>query len=136
VQGSNNRGKAKVRVARLQQKVRRQRQDFLHKLTTRIICTSGAVCSEDLNTKGLARTKLAKSVLDVGWGGPRRQLAYKGSWYGVPVVVIDRWYPSSKRCHACGHTHAGLTLAERTWTCPVCGCILDRDLKRSPEHQG
>ncbi len=126
--GSNNRLKTRARVARLHRKVAHQRQDFLHKLSTRIVRSSGAVCIEDLNTKGLARTKLAKSILDASMGELRRQLEYKGRWYGVPVVVIDRWYPSSKRCHACGHCHAALQLSDRVWTCPACGCVLDRDL--------
>lgn len=126
--GSRNRAKARVRVARLHQKVGNQRRDFLHQLTTRIIRAHEAVCIENLNTKSLARTKLAKSVLDVGWGELRRQLLYKGAWYGVPVVAISRWYPSSKRCHECGARHNGLTLADRIWTCPGCGSILDRDL--------
>jgi putative transposase len=64
----------------------------------------------------------------VGWGELRRQLEYKGRWYGVPVVAIDRWYPSSKRCHECGNTQVGLTLADRVWTCTACGAVLDRDL--------
>lgn len=128
IKGSKNRTRARVRVARLHQKVRNQRQDFLHKLSTRIVRTSGAVCIEDLNVKGLARTKLAKSMLDAGMGELRRQLEYKGLWYGVPVVAIDRWYPSSKRCHDCGHLNADLQLSDRIWVCTACGCIVDRDL--------
>ena len=128
VKGSKNRLKARARVATLHQKVRNQRQDFLHKLSTHIVRTSGAVCIEDLNIKGLARTKLAKSMLDAGMGELRRQLEYKGLWYGVSVVAIERWYPSSKRCNACGHIKVDLRLSERTWTCTSCGCIVDRDL--------
>ena len=127
-QASRNQARARARVARLHQKVGNQRRDFLHQLTTRIIRSAGAVCIEDLHTKGLARTKLAKSVLDVGWGELRRQLLSKGQWYGVPVVAISRWYPSSKRCHECGARNGTLTLADRIWTCPGCGSILDRDL--------
>ena len=128
VKGSKNRAKARVRVARLHRKVANQRQDFLHKLTTRIIRTSGVICIEDLNVKGLARTKLAKSMLDAGMGELRRQLEYKGVWYNVPVVAIDRWYPSSKRCHACGYRNDALQLSDRTWVCHGCGSVLDRDL--------
>ena len=128
VKGSKNRTKARTRVARLHQKVANQRQDFLHKLTTRLVRPSGAICIEDLNVKGLARTKLAKSMLDAGMGELRRQLAYKGLWYGVPVVAIGRWYPSSKRCHDCGSCNADLQLSDRTWVCTACGCVIDRDL--------
>ena len=126
--GSKNRVKARVRIARVHARVANQRRDFLHQLSTRLIRAHGAICIEDLHVKGLARTKLAKSVLDVGWGELRRQLLYKGAWYGTPVVAIDRWYPSSKRCHACGARNAALTLAERIWTCPGCRAVLDRDV--------
>jgi len=125
--GSRNRARARARVARLHRKVANQRADFLHQLTTRLIRAHGAICIEDLAAKSLARTKLAKAVLDVGWGELRRQLAYKGCWYGVSVVAIDRWYPSSKRCHACGARNGALTLTDRIWTCPGCGAVLDRD---------
>lgn len=126
--GSKNRVRARVRVARLHRKVAHQRQDFLHQLSTRIIRSSGVVCIEDLNVKGLARSKLAKSTLDASMGELRRQLAYKGLWYGVPVVAVGRWYPSSKTCHDCGHINHDLHLSDRLWPCPACGSVLDRDL--------
>ena len=69
---------------------------------------------------------MAKSILDVGWGEPLRQLEYKARWYGRTFVQIDRLYPSSERCHACGHTVAALPLAARRWQSPACGAALDR----------
>jgi putative transposase len=71
---------------------------------------------------------LAKAISDVGWGEFVRMLKYKAVWYGRTLVKIDRWYPSSKRCSACGHVLDSLTLAIRTWTCPTCGAVHDRDV--------
>jgi len=128
VKGSTNRAKARARVARVHQRIAAKRNDFCHKLTTRLVKGHDAVCIEDLNVKGLARTKLAKSILDASMGTIRRQLVYKGVWYRAHVVAVGRFYPSSKLCHECGYKHAGLTLADREWGCPSCGCVLDRDL--------
>jgi len=128
VKGSNNRYKARQRVARVHQQIAAKRNDFCHKLTTRLVKDHDAVCIEDLNVKGLARTKLAKSMLDASMGMIRRQLTYKGVWYRTHVVAVGRFYPSSKLCYECGYKHDGLTLADRAWACPSCGSILDRDL--------
>ena len=128
VKGSKNRAKARLHVARVHQNVAAKRNDFCHKLTTRLVKEHDAVCIEDLNVKGLAKTKLAKSMLDASMGTIRRQLAYKGVWYRTHVVTVGRFYPSSKLCHECGYKHDGLTLADRVWACPSCGCVLDRDL--------
>ena len=126
--GSANRAKARQKVARVHQKIADKRADFCHKLTTALVKDHDAVCIEDLSVKGLARTKLAKSVMDASMGAVRRQLEYKGAWYRTPIVAVDRFYPSSKLCHECGHKNDGLTLSDRVWACPSCGCILDRDL--------
>lgn len=128
VQGSKNRGKARARVARVHQKIAAKRNDFCHKLTTRLVKGRDAVCMEDLNVTGLAKTKLAKSILDASMGTIRRQLAYKGVWYRTHVVAVGRFYPSSKLCFECGYKHEGLTLSDREWACPSCECVLDRDL--------
>jgi putative transposase len=126
--GSKNRRKARVRVARVHQKIAAKRNDFCHKLTTRLVKEHDAVCIEDLNVKGLAKTKLATSILDASMGTIRRQLQYKGAWYGVHVVAVGRFYPSSRLCHDCGYKHDRLTLSDREWACPSCGSIVDRDL--------
>jgi putative transposase len=93
----------------------------------KLIKTHQAVCIEDLNVRGLARTKLAKSVADAAMGRMRRLLEYKGQWYGVHVVVVDRFYPSTQLCHVCGFKNEALTLSDRTWRCPICGTVHDRD---------
>ncbi len=128
-QGSKNREKARRKVARAHARIADQRRDSLHKLTTRVIRENQAVCVESLAVKHLVRNHtLAKAISDAGWGKLVRQLAYKAAWYGRTLVAIDRWYPSSKRCHACGHVLDALPLAVRHWTCPACGVSHDRDV--------
>lgn len=125
--GSNNRHKARLKVARLHEKVKNQRLDHLHKLTTRLVNESDAVCIEDLSLKALARTKLAKSIHDAALAELRRQLEYKTIWSRKRLVVVDRYYPSSKTCSACGWVNQALELADRGWSC-VCGTMHDRDV--------
>jgi putative transposase len=126
--GSRNRAKARARLARVSQHVANQRRDFLHKLATKMVTQHTAICTEDLSVKGLARTKLATSVQDAGMGILLWQLAYKGQWYGTHVVSVDRLYPSTQLCHDCGVKNDDLTLADRTWVCPACGVLHDRDI--------
>jgi len=128
VKGSHNRHKARQTVARVHQKIAAKRNDFCHKVTTSLVKNHDAVCLEDLNVKALAKTKLGKSMLDASMGTIRRQLVYKGAWYRTYVVAVGRFYPSSKLCFECGYKHDGLTLSEREWACPSCGCVVDRDL--------
>jgi len=124
---SERRAKAKRAVARIHAKTANQRSDFLHKITTDLVRNNEGICIEDLSVKGLAKTKLAKSVLDAGLGEFRRQLEYKTIWNRRHLAVVNRWYSSSKTCHACGAINADLTLADRSWTC-ICGVQHDRDL--------
>lgn len=125
--GSNNRAKAVARVARAHARVADARRDFTHKLSTQIIRENQAVMVEDLCVKGLARTKLAKSVHDAGWGQFTAMLAYKAARYGRTLVKIDRWFPSSKLCSACGTVAGSMPLNVRSWACP-CGAVHDRDV--------
>jgi putative transposase len=125
--GSARKLRAKRKVALLHRRTANQRKDFLHKLTTGLVKKYEGICIEDLNVKGLAKTKLAKSITDASFGEFRRQLEYKTIWNRRHLAVIDRWYPSSKTCHACGVVNDALTLANRSWTC-VCGVYHDRDL--------
>ncbi len=127
--GSKNREKARLKVAREHVRIADQRRDGLHKMTTRLIRENQTVCVESLAVKNLVRNHmLAKAISDVGWGELVRQLEYKAAWYGRTLVKIDRWYPSSKRCHACGHVLDSLPLDVRRWTCPACGVRHDRDI--------
>jgi putative transposase len=127
--GSRNREKARLKVARIHARIADQRTDGLQKLTTRLIRENQTVCVESLAVKPLARNHiLAKAISDVAWGELVRQLEYKAAWYGRTLVKIDRWYPSSKRCQACGHVLDALPLNVRQWTCPECGVRHDRDV--------
>ena len=126
--GGKNREKARRKVARLYARIADRRKDFLHKLTTRLIRENQVMCVESLSVKNMMQNEhLAKAIADVGWGELIRQLQYKADWYGRSVVAIDKWYPSSKRCHACGHILDALPLDIRQWTCPECGTLHDRD---------
>jgi putative transposase len=126
--GSKNREKARLKVARIHARMADRRRDFQHKLTTRLIRENQTLCLESLSVKSMQKNHhLAKAIADVGWGELVRQLEYKAVWYGRTLVAIDKWYPSSKRCHACGHILDHLSLSIREWTCPECGVTHDRD---------
>ncbi len=127
VTGSRNRNKARIAVARLHQKTRNQRNDCLHKLSTDLIRHNDLISIEDLHVRGLAKTKLAKSVMDAGWGMFRSMLTYKADRANTLLIAIGRFFPSSKTCRACGLVNANLTLADREWTCS-CGTHHDRDM--------
>jgi putative transposase len=127
-QGSANRAKAKAKVARAHRKVRAARADFLHKASTSLVSDHDVIVLEDLTVTNMIRNRrLAKAISDCGWGAFRAMLEYKAARYGRRVIVIDRWYPSSKTCSACGHLLAELSLGTRTWQCPSCGTWHDRD---------
>ncbi len=127
--GSANRAKAKMKVARAHRKVRNARKDFLHRTTTRLVRENDMIAIEDLNVSGMVRNRhLARAISDCGWGEFRRQLEYKCQRYGRRLVVIDRWYPSSKTCSACGYLLTELSLSTRTWQCLSCGTQHDRDV--------
>lgn len=128
--GSNRREKARLQVARLYEHIANQRKDMLHKLSTDLIRQYDVICIEDLAPKNMVRNHcLAKSISDASWGEFRRQLTYKAKWYGREVVVVDRFYPSSQLCSACGAQWSETKdLSVRQWTCPECGANHDRDI--------
>jgi putative transposase len=127
--GSNNRAKAKAKVARAHRKVRQARADFLHRTSTSLVRRHDTIVIEDLNVAGMIRNRrLAKAIADTGWGEFRRQLEYKRARYARTLIVIDRWYPSSKTCSCCGYLLDELKLSTRRWQCPECGTLHDRDL--------
>ena len=127
--GSANRGKARTKVARAHRKVRASRQDFLHRTSARLVRDHDVIVIEDLAVKDMVRNRsLAKVISDCGWGPFRAMLEYKAAKAGRHMIVIDRWYPSSKPCSACGHLLAELSLKTRTWQCPSCGTRHDRDV--------
>lgn len=126
--GSANRAKAAAKVARAHRKVRAARADFLHRVSARLVRDHDLLVIENLNVGAMTgNRRLAKAISDCGWGTFRRLLAYKAQRAGRRLVVIDRWYPSSKTCSSCGHLLATLSLGTRTWMCPSCGARHDRD---------
>lgn len=128
VKGSNNRHKAKVRVARIHARIADIRQDHLHQLSTRLIRENQTIVVEDLNIRGMVKNhKLARAISDASWSELVRQLSYKAEWYGRKLVKVDRFFPSSKTCSACGYLLDKLPLSVRSWECPSCGAIHDRD---------
>jgi putative transposase len=127
-QGSANRAKARAKVARAHRKVRAARTDFLHKASTSLVRDYDVIVMEDLAVKNMVRNRrLARAISDCGWGTLRQMLEYKAAGYGRHLILIDRWYPSSKTCSACGYLLAALSLDTRHWTCPSCGTRHDRD---------
>jgi len=125
--GSANRRKAVVKVARAHARVADTRRDWQHKLSTAIISENQAVYVEDLCVVGLGRTRLARSVHDAGWSQFTTMLEYKAQRYGRTFGKVDRWFPSTKMCSACGALTDKLPLNVRSWTCP-CGTTHDRDV--------
>jgi putative transposase len=127
--GSANRAKAAAKVARAHRKVRNARRDFLHRASTSLVRKADLIVIEDLAVSNMLRNRhLARAISGCGWGEFRRQLEYKCERYGRRLVVIDRWYPSSKTCSACGHLLTDLSLSARSWRCPSCGTRHDRDV--------
>ncbi|WYL96732.1 MAG: RNA-guided endonuclease TnpB family protein [Gloeotrichia echinulata IR180] len=127
--GSANWKKAQLQIARLHKKIANIRKDTLHQATTLLAKNHGTVVIENLNVSGMmANHKLAKSIQDMGFYEFRRQLTYKCELYGSKLVVVDRWFPSSKTCSNCGTKKETLTLNERVFECGHCSFVIDRDL--------
>jgi putative transposase len=126
--GSGRRNRARLKVARIQEKIADTRDDRLHKLTLDLVRRFDFLAIEDLHVRGMGQMRsLARSIADVSLGMFRSMLEYKAKWYGKQVVVIDRFYPSSKTCSACGWINRAMTLATRDWACKECGAKHDRD---------
>ena len=127
VKGSNNRSKAIKEVALVHEKITNTRQDFLHKLSRKLVDENQVIVAEDLCLKGLARTKLAKSIHDAGFGMLLNFLSYKLEREGGKLVQVDRFYPSTKTCSCCGFKNNLINLSVRDWICPNCQTHHDRD---------
>ena len=126
--GSNRRNRARMILARQHEKVANRRQDYLHKISTKIVRENQAIVVEDLNTKGMMRNhRLSKAIGACGWSTFFKMLEYKCERQGKTFIRIGRFDPSSKTC-SCGHVYKGLKLFEREWVCPNCGSVNDRDL--------
>ena len=127
--GSKNRLKAKIKVARIHAKISDCRSDNLHKLSRRLVNDNQVICAENLTVKNMIKNpKLAKHIADASWGEFSRQLEYKSAWGGRMYVEIDKFFPSSKRCHCCGFVSESMPLEIREWECPECKTSHDRDI--------
>lgn len=132
VKGSKNRKKAQRKLAKLHFKIACIRRDLIHKITTYLTKTNSKIVIEDLNVSGMMKNrKLSRAIADLGLFEFRRQLEYKGKWYGCEIVVADRFYPSSKKCSSCGRLKNDLTLADRLYECEGCNLVIDRDANAS-----
>lgn len=127
-QGSKNREKARVKVARIHARIADRRRDFLHKLTTRLVRENQTIVIEDLNVRSLlGNHTLARAISDASWTELRSQLEYKCAWYGREIIAVDQFFPSSKTCSTCGLIRRKLPLNVREWTCEGCGTRHGRD---------
>ena len=128
-EGSKNREKARIKLAKLNQKIRNKKLHYLHQVSNQLVSENQIICMEDLNTKGMMRNhNLAESIQEMNFGEFKNLLTYKCLQYGRQLVFIDRFYPSSKTCHCCGYVNKSLTLSDRQWICPECNSVIDRDL--------
>ncbi len=126
--GSVNRDKARRKVARLHARITDRRTDYLHKLSTRLVRENQTIVIEDLYVAGMLRNHcLARAISDASWSQLRSMLEYKAAWYGREVIAVDRWFPSSKTCSACGSVNDAMGLEVREWVCR-CGVTHDRDV--------
>lgn len=128
--GSNNRRKAKIKVAKIHEKISNQRKDILHKISTQLINENQVIVIEDLKVSNMIKNhKLAKSIADASFAEFRRMLEYKAKWYGREIIVAPSNYASSQLCSSCGNKSSQTKdLSCRTYICPVCGMIMDRDI--------
>ncbi|BCJ73717.1 transposase [Catellatospora sp. IY07-71] len=126
--GSANRAKARLAVARIHGRIADRRRDHLHKLTTRLVRETQAIVIEDLAVSNMVKNhRLARAISDAAWRQLRTMLEYKAAWHGRDLIVVDRWFPSTRLCSACGVLAEKMPLDVRSWTCP-CGQTHDRDV--------
>ena len=127
-EGSKNREKARIKLAKLNQKIRNKKLHYLHQVSNQLVSENQIICMEDLNVKGMMKNhNLAESIQEMNFGEFKNLLIYKCLQYERQLVFINRFYPSSKTCHCCGYVNKSLKLSDRQWVCPECGSLIERD---------
>ena len=138
--GGSNWDKARIKVARLYERITNQRKDMLNKLSSELVRKYDVICIEDLQVSNMIKNhNLAQSISDASWSEFVRQLEYKSKWYGKELIKVDRFFPSSQTCNVCGYINkATKNLAVRAWICPNCNAKHDRDINASINilHEG
>jgi putative transposase len=129
VKDSHNYQKTRVKLNKCYRYITNQKLDMFHKLSSYLINNYDTICMEDLNVEGMMQNhNLALSIQSASWSMFKEILSYKSDWYGKNLITIGRYEPSSKTCHCCGYKNNDLKLSDRTWVCPVCDSVLDRDI--------
>jgi putative transposase len=129
MKGSKHRQEARLRLSKTYEKLNNIKEYYLHSITNQLLSENQTIVMEDLNVKGMLKNhKLAKSIQELSLNRFKTILKYKAEWYEREVIEVSRWFPSSKLCGACGYKNQELELKDRTWICPECGVIHDRDL--------
>ncbi|HHQ7379409.1 TPA: RNA-guided endonuclease TnpB family protein, partial [Staphylococcus aureus] len=136
---AKNYQKQRIKVAKLSEKIKNQRKNFLHQLSTSIIQNYDVICIENLNVKFLVKNhNLARAISDVSWFEFTRYLKYKAQWYDKQIIQVSRFYPSTKICSTCGAYNSEIKLNVEKWTCPKCKTLHDRDINAAKNilHNG
>lgn len=127
--GGQNREKLRIKIAKLNRKICRQKEHYYHQITNELLRDNQTIIMETLNIKVMMEEKkLSRNISDASWGLLTRMLEYKSKWYGRDLIKINQWFPSSKTCSNCGNVKETLLLSERTYKCEVCKTEIDRDL--------
>ena len=129
VKGSKNKTKARIKLAKFHEKLNNIKENYLHEVSNKLLNENQVIVMEDLNVKGMmSNHHLSKSIQELSLNRFKNMMIYKSNWYGRDLIEIDRYYPSSKLCSICGYKHKDLSLSDRTWKCPDCKTVHNRDL--------
>jgi putative transposase len=127
--GSNNKNKARLKLAKFHEKLNNIKENYLHRVSNQLLNENQIIAMENLSVKNMmSNHKLSRSIQELSLNHFKSMLIYKADWYGRHIIEVDRWFPSSKLCSTCGYKNNELTLLDREWICPICKTNHDRDL--------